>query len=671
MKKFSYGSGHILVDSENGAVKSVRRAGRPFLLGHDEREWHHSTHDWGKGFGIINETPVYWDHPSAIRFHRNSVQLAYSLADFCQLKVRRSFGVKWSESYQWHNSSSKIISISCLGIYTPWRDVYTSAADSLTRACHAHIWPGGEMAWVWAVPMSGDSPGVGLRVVKGDIWAYSIENRNIFSSSNIRGNIVLHPTDFARNPSAFGGQPVIRISPGKTYELSWELAWHSKFSDFKKKLKPAGFHIPKLAVQIGHPLAVKAPAKTKISAQSKDVSIEQKEEGFILVSKKEGERYIDIQTPEGKTRVAVLFHAPLRKLVERRIDYILRYQRATGRGEGRSGALLPIDATTRLRICFGAWKDWSDARERVGMALLLQHARMRIWHHAATLDKAIADYNQFIRRHLLTAKNEVKEDSFHSSIERLYNYPFFAEFYLNQYSLYGRKSDLERCASVVEAYYRNGGEKHLAFWESAAGLVQALAKIDSKRSAGLRKQILNHAETYRQLGIQLPRHEVNYEHSMVAPLLMLYLKAYQLDDRKSRWIEPIERTMRWLEVFASEQPHVRLRHMAIRHWDGFWFGRERLWGDVFPHYWTVLSAFAFEWYAGMFPSSKKRKACMAKSEAIYLGNLIHFYEDGSATCAYVMPSCIDHRPAHRPDPCVNDQDWALVWQLKKRPFPAF
>ena len=34
-------------------------------------------------------------------------------------------------------------------------------------------------------------------------------------------------------------------------------------------------------------------------------------------------------------------------------------------------------------------------------------------------------------------------------------------------------------------------------------------------------------------------------------------------------------------------------HMPIRHWDGYWFGRERLWGDVFPHYWSVLSAAAY------------------------------------------------------------------------------
>jgi hypothetical protein len=51
------------------------------------------------------------------------------------------------------------------------------------------------------------------------------------------------------------------------------------------------------------------------------------------------------------------------------------------------------------------------------------------------------------------------------------------------------------------------------------------------------------------------------------------------------------------------------------------------------------------------------------AERIYAANLIDFRPDGSATAAFVMPSCVSGRPAHRADPVANDQDWALYWPL--------
>ncbi|OUD03983.1 hypothetical protein CA983_06555 [Streptomyces swartbergensis] len=40
-------------------------------------------------------------------------------------------------------------------------------------------------------------------------------------------------------------------------------------------------------------------------------------------------------------------------------------------------------------------------------------------------------------------------------------------------------------------------------------------------------------------------------------------------------------------------------------------------------------------------------------------------EDGSATCAFVMPSTVDGRAAHRADSLANDQDWHLVMWLRE------
>ncbi|MDT0344465.1 hypothetical protein [Streptomyces litchfieldiae] len=54
------------------------------------------------------------------------------------------------------------------------------------------------------------------------------------------------------------------------------------------------------------------------------------------------------------------------------------------------------------------------------------------------------------------------------------------------------------------------------------------------------------------------------------------------------------------------------------------------------------------------------------ADAIFAANLVDFGPDGLATCAFVMPSCVDGRPAHRADPLMNDQDWALALLLRSR-----
>lgn len=54
------------------------------------------------------------------------------------------------------------------------------------------------------------------------------------------------------------------------------------------------------------------------------------------------------------------------------------------------------------------------------------------------------------------------------------------------------------------------------------------------------------------------------------------------------------------------------------------------------------------------------------AEAILRANMANYSEDGSATCAFVMPSTVDGRPAHTADPLANDQDWHLLLWMQAR-----
>jgi hypothetical protein len=51
-----------------------------------------------------------------------------------------------------------------------------------------------------------------------------------------------------------------------------------------------------------------------------------------------------------------------------------------------------------------------------------------------------------------------------------------------------------------------------------------------------------------------------------------------------------------LEAFNGNQPDVHLYDIGIRHWDGYWFGKNELLGDTMPHYWSALTAIAFQRY---------------------------------------------------------------------------
>lgn len=179
----------------------------------------------------------------------------------------------------------------------------------------------------------------------------------------------------------------------------------------------------------------------------------------------------------------------------------------------------------------------------------------------------------------------------------------------------------------------------------------------------MRAHLLQHARTFVEYGDDLPPHEVNYEQSMVAPLLELLLVAHQISPETVDAAE-LTRRLPWLTAFAADQPDVRLRHIPIRHWDGYWFGLLRLWGDVFPHYWSVLSAAVYLSWPAELVSADEADRLAAAGRAILLANLVNFSPNGSATCAFVYPSAVNGRPAHIADPLANDQDWALVYALR-------
>jgi hypothetical protein len=380
--------------------------------------------------------------------------------------------------------------------FTPWRDVYWSAGNSLRGAVHAHLWTGGSDAWVWAAPMDGTGPGIGLVLTDGGLEAYSVESRDAVTSSNVRGHLYLHVTDHARSPHAMGGQRPVLLRPGETYRWAWQLDWYPDLEALharRRRLRPPLVEAEVLATEVGGTLPLRVAPGVTLS------------EPAPVTAAEPGVRHVWASVGGRRSRVSLLFSLPLRDLVERRVRFALDHQRAQMRSDGRRAAFVPYDNESRLTVLPGAWHDWSDTRERVGTALLLQQVRDRGWGDRVELEEALAAYEEFVTEFVVAADGTVADDSRWPGKARLHNFPWFARFLFDQ-------GDLHRAMLIMDRYYTLGGNRFLAF--ELGPILRALAgRLEAQGRDGdagrMRAHLLGHAAAFLGYGQDLPAHEVN------------------------------------------------------------------------------------------------------------------------------------------------------------------
>jgi hypothetical protein len=653
----TFGEGHAVLDLATGAPLQFVDPSRPertFLLDPD-LAWHTADHLWGSGHITTERAAARWVTPASQVLGDNSQDLSFALVDGLTLTVSRRGGSELMERYEWRNTSAHEVTVTGLGLQIPFADHYPSAAEALERCVHAHVFPGGTWSWVLAQPMSGEGRCLGLVVREGSVAGYSIESRNPMTQSNIRGHLVLQVTDRARNATAFGGQPAIILPPGGSYTLAWTLHWYGDVDAFLADTAPPA-RFSAMSAPVGSEIRVETSAPVSCTAEALRV---RPTDGGVAVSASRPGSY---QLQLDGARTEVLFHLPVRHYVEARAAYILAHQRAAQRPGLLAHALVPVDTRTGLTVDDGGWADWTDGSERIGMAILLQRARNLGW-LTDDVEPALAGWASFARAHLVDHTGATRRGSAgYAYGARIYDAPWMAEFFLERYRATGDPADLELAGRVLTRVVELGANTFLGigYSEMAVAVAEALAGAGSAEAASvLRAHVVTSAEHFLALGRGLPEHEVAYEQSIVAPLLNLLIDAHRLtgDDR---FAAGISERLPWLLSFGGPQPHARLQGIAIRHWDGYWFGLDRLWGDVFPHHWSALTATVLT----RLPEGLRTERTEELALAILRANLANDDESGSATCAFVMPSSVDGRAAHRADPLANDQDWHLALWLR-------
>ena len=79
-----------------------------------------------------------------------------------------------------------------------------------------------------------------------------------------------------------------------------------------------------------------------------------------------------------------------------------------------------------------------------------------------------------------------------------------------------------------------------------------------------------------------PPHEVRFEQTIATPAVAIPAAFYANIDPDPGILRDIAPQIDLLERFSGDQPDHRLNEIPIRHWDEYWFGKRRLFGDTFP-----------------------------------------------------------------------------------------
>ncbi len=557
------------------------------------------------------------------------------------------------------NQSSKpfFTNVDSIGIRFPLEDKYESSDICIPYRCNTHLFCGGNVSYICALRMGGEAPHLGMVLTGGSLDCYSVE-RDLEKRSNDRGCFILHPSPMELNPK-------------ETARLTWVIFPHGGKEDFRKK---AGELTRFIDVEANHyVLFPKETCEIRVTSsfEAQEIQIGDKKMQNIrdtcvyeFTAEECGEQVIPVRADGIHTWCRIYVQEPPLLLAEKRTLFISRNQQYQGKCKGLDGAYLIYDNEEK-HLYYGRTNDDNAGRERVGMGLLIAKYLQRKdvpEDIRAELESSFKLYLKFVRRELVKCETgEVCNDfGMDNNYKRLYNFTWYSTLFAESYQLFGKKEDLCLAFRIMRAYYQREGDKFYPIEHPILLLNNALKKAGMEEE---RQQLIqytrHHADYLLEKDVHYPGSEVNYEQSIVAPAVCVLLQAYILT-QEEKYLEGGRRQLTVLEQFNGIQPDYHLYEVAIRHWDGFWFGKRKLYGDTFPHYWSALTGNAFALYAQITKDETYQK----KAQDSFRGVLPLFFRDGTASCAYVYPHRVNGVRAEFYDPYANDQDWGLYFNLR-------
>jgi hypothetical protein len=647
---------NIEISSTSGAISTIRHQG-------EEMNWVHPKYQWGTVILNSEKDTLKLDKPIlAKQITATHVLVSYQERTLSVTVDRQLTAAnELSEQFTIKNTGASMITLptGAIDITAPFHDSYEGGAPvALNQNCHAHIWANGASSYVDATPMSGKGIHLGLILTGGEFAGYSLIGATF---SNDRGRISFNPA-------------AITLKPGQSHVISWKLFWNNGGDDFWTKAlqQPNFVHLKanKYTFEQGEEIKFSAEAgvdlsKAILSVNGKPLALryQGKKATALFKTKALGEQVFELLVAGKKSRLLTNVIADPMALVKARVNFIIDKQQRIDSASPLDGAYLIYDNETEKQY-WATRNDWNEARERVGMGVLLALylPQCKDTSLRTKIVGSLKRFEDFVAREIQDTAGIVYNSSHYKNNQRVYNSPWIGHFHLAMYQATHDRKYLDRLSKTITAYYAiNRGRSFRAY---PIGL-QISDALNAFKEAGMTREYdkayqdyLKHASTIAEQGINYPTSEVAYEQSIVAPGIQIELEMF-LASKNPALMESVKQQMILLEAFNGEQPDYRLNDMAIRHWDDYWFGKYRAYGDTFPHYWQTVTATVFDEYAEATNKDEYR----IRAKNILLNNLCLFTPDGRASCAYLYPLKSMGVTGQRFDPWANDQDWAMVNML--------
>lgn len=627
--------------------------------------WVTDKYGWGLGFfdaAMGNEGIKRYSWTEPVKEARHKYYYETAGIEICV--ERKNVGNDLVETYIFTNKNNEHVELKDINIFTPFNDNYPDAATCVTSRTNAHIWDGYNAGYVYCSHMNGQAPGLGLVITRGSINGYEIhEKGGDKGSSNFRGVISL----VVQNMS---------LAPGESDRVSWRLFSHMGREDFLSKVLSKGsayVHSDKYVYTKGEAAVIEFVASSgnelkEVRKNGSQVNFRQKAKNVWEIEsalERLGETDFIFMYGNGKsTRLSCWVVSDIVDLMKRRAHFIIDHQQLNNPSHLLDGAYLPYDNEDKKIVLRNkTLSEWifpdvnrSEGMERLGMGVFL--ARYYQISKDEKVKQSLLKYAHFVRNRL--------QDADYSTWctvgrvwDRAYNYAWTAVFYFEMYKATADKQFLVHGYQTLQAMFRHFGHGFYAI-EIPVRLSLTLLKEAGMQTEyeQLKKDFIEMGDTFIKNGINYPKHEVAYEQTIVGPSVFVLTELY-LMTREQRFLDEAKKQMPLLMSFDGFQPSHRLNGLPIRHWDAFWCGKYQTWGDTFPHFLSGFSGIIYyDYYLCTGDETFKRMA-----ENNVRNTLSLFFEDGSASMAFIYPNKVNGEKTRCYDAFANEQDWALAYYI--------
>ncbi|TDZ49623.1 hypothetical protein CTRI78_v007983 [Colletotrichum trifolii] len=588
----------------------------------------------------------FWNFPQFTK--RDGVVEAVYTTGGLELLARRSVNDddgSFTESYTFENKGVEALDLdskgtTALAAYTPFNDHCTNTTDCVTARSLAHIWAnGGASSWVKLDQMGSNYRNLGLVLTKSALAGHSVGSRDSVTMWNTRGVSLL---DYS----------IPTPQPGEASAFEWTWFWHGDWEDFFEQS----------AVRSKQFIRVKSNSYTFVRGETGSITLSgasvnsnarvygqavQCADGvcqYNFTAGKPAQTTQTFSTDSGYNATAYLNTVPAHDdVLDSRTRFIIENQQDSTPNKPAEGAYRVFDNQAMVLATWDTSTDRNPGRERVGMGILM----------ARWLKKNPDNEGSgFVRD---------RPSGMDGGRKRLHDWPWVQQFHftvaaldLNLAGPVADETPLERFMMTLENFYAEGGAELYAIGLPILGRLRTLEAHGNQEWLGRARELYEaHAEHIAQRGVGYPEFEVNFEQFIVAPaaVMLLELWRYTSDDK---WLEAARLHLDTMLCFAGKQPYYRLHDVSIRHWDGFWFGKDRVWGDTFPHHWSTINAVALHHYGKGLGNDTDAERWPRTADGFIRNNLALFEASGKASCAYIYPASASGRNGNYRDHYAND-----------------